>query len=120
MEYKIIKDFPLYWVYENGDIINHKTNKKVRMRQDYVVNLSCNSKVTTFSAKKVIYEAFYNDKMLKDDRIMLKNEDCEHKLHYTNLIKVKKCHSQKNRDVFEFDPDKQWKTIKGYSQYIIS
>jgi len=120
MEYKIVPNFPLYHVYKNGDIINHKTNKKVPMRYDYVVKLSNDVTRATINAKKVIYETFYCDKLCDNERIAFINEDNVNKLNYTNLIKIKKYHYLKSNEVFEFDKNKKWKNIKGFNSYIIS
>jgi len=58
-----IKNYDNYLLYENGDIINTKTNRKMEISLDsskntHRVRLNKETKTTTFNALRLIYEKF--------------------------------------------------------------
>ena len=59
MEYKIIKDFENYNLYENGDVFNSKTNQKLIINNSnnkFTIKLCKNSKSNTITLCRLIYE----------------------------------------------------------------
>lgn len=118
-----IKDCDNYLLYENGDIINTKNNKKIDMKiynSTYFVNLNKFGKYPLFSLLKLIYENFNDVVMARNDIVKFKNKDSDDKFHYTNLYLVKKKYIQQNENHEELDKTKEWKIIKNYPDYKIS
>ena len=120
-----IKNYDNYLLYENGDIINTKTNRKMEISLDsskntHRVRLNKETKTTTFNALRLIYEKFNNVELTTNEIIKLKNEDLKNKFHFTNLVKINRKDIRKNENHKELDKTKEWKIIKNYSDYKIS
>ena len=123
MEYKIIKDFENYNLYENGDIFNNKTNQKLiinNFNNKSRIKLYKNSKSITFTLGRLIYETFYNEKLTNKDIIKFKNENSDNRFHYKNLEKINRTDMFKNINHIILDTNKEWKNIKNYEDYKIS
>lgn len=118
-----IKNFDNYILYENGDIINTNTNKKLKIytnKNSYYIKLSKDGKPTSLFIFKLIYETFYNEKLTNSEIIRFKNENNQDKFHYSNLMKVNRKDIRKNENHSELDKSKEWKIIKNYHDYKIS
>lgn len=123
MEYKIIKDFENYNLYENGDVFNSKTNQKLIINNSnnkFTIKLCKNSKSNTITLCRLIYETFYNEKLTNRDIIKFKNENSDDKFHYKNLEKINRTDMFKNINHVILDINKEWKNIKNYEDYKIS
>ena len=118
-----IDNFDNYKLYENGDVINIKLNKKLSTflsRNQYFLKISIDKKKYTFNFLRLMYEKFYNEKITSNDIIRLKNENIENKFHYQNLEKVNRNDMIKNENHDELDNTKEWKIVKNYPDYKIS
>jgi hypothetical protein len=123
MEYKIIKDFENYILYENGDVLNNNTKQKLTINNSnnqYTIKLCKNSKSKTFTLIRLIYEIYYNDKLTNKDIIKFKNQNSDEKFHYKNLEKINRTDMFKNINHIILDTNKEWKNIKNYEDYKIS
>jgi hypothetical protein len=123
MEYKTIKNYENYNLYENGDVFNNKTNQKLTINNSNnqsTIKLCKNSKSNTFTLGRLIYETFYNEKLTNKDIIKFKNENSDNKFHYKNLEKINKTDMFKNINHIILDTNKEWKNIKNYDDYKIS
>ena len=122
MKYKKIENYDNYILYENGDIINSNTNKKLKIyyRNNYFVRLSKEGKTVTVFILRLIYESFYNIKLNNSEIIQLKNENIQDKFHYTNLEKINRKDMRKNENHETLDNMKEWKIVKNYPDYKIS
>lgn len=78
MEYKNIKDFDNYILYENGDVYNIKRNKQMKSRVNnghIQIGLNNNNnKKKDFTLARLIYECFYNEKVTNSEIIKFKDE----------------------------------------------
>ena len=123
MEHKIIKGFENYILYENGDIYNNKTNKKVNKKLEgtnkYKITLY-NNKNYCFTLIRLIYETFFDVKLTNSDIIRFKDENSNNKFHYKNLEKLNRTDMFKNINNEILDKNKEWKFIKDYEEYKIS
>ena len=119
MEYKLLKGYPNYKFYENGDVYNHKL-RKLSTSGNYRINLYANGKGKMFRLLVVLYELFNNKKLSSTDDIKFKNKNSKNLLHYTNLIKTKRVASHKNLNITVLDKNKKWKIIKHHPNYKIS
>lgn len=118
-----IDNFDNYKLYENGDVINIKLNKKLSTflsRNQYFLKISIDKKKYTFNFLRFMYEKFYNEKLTSSDIIRLKNENIENIFHYKNLKKVNRKDMIKNENHDELDNTKEWKIVKNYPDYKIS
>jgi hypothetical protein len=84
--YKKIYNYDNYIIYENGDIINTDTKYKIGIdfrRNTYKIRLSDNGKIKSFNLLRLLYETFYNIKLMSNEIVKLKQ--LEHNIfHYTN------------------------------------
>lgn len=124
MNHKKIKDFENYIIYDNSDIKNIKTDKKLKPEVDknynYKIGLRKKSKQYYFSLSKLVYETFSEDILKKDETIKFKDND-KNNLNYENLIKIHKTLSIIGiSDKLKLDKDKKWSVIKNYEMYQIS
>lgn len=121
MEYKNIEGFDNYIVYENGDVYNIKRNKQMKSRVNngqIKIKLSDDDGEKEFILARLIYENFYNERLLHTDIIKFK-DDNKLNIHYTNLLKIHK------RDIFKtsgqlLDENKKWVIINGFENYKVS
>jgi hypothetical protein len=119
----IFKKFHNYIIYENGDIINSKTNRKILngpQNHSYIIILNKDNKRTTFCLLRLIYEVFNNTTLTLNEVIIFKNKETPPNFHYTNLIKINKSDRWKLMNPIELDKTKIWKNIKDYDNYKIS
>jgi len=121
MEHKNIKDFEDYIVYENGEIYNIKTNKKARIetngeRRIAVLKKDNIEKCITLS--RLIYEAFYDVKLLRSDHINFIDGN-NLNFNYKNLEKIHKKYTLAKNGNVDTESDK-WKIINNFSDYKIS
>jgi hypothetical protein len=117
MEYKNINGFENYIVYENGEIFNTKTNKKISTKKNSSGFLLVRLNNITFTASRIIYEAFISK--LESNEMIIYKDNNPHNLHYKNLEKVNKSHIKKNIED-DLDKNKEWKIIPNYPDYKIS
>ena len=99
MEYKIIKGFENYGIYENGDIINVKTNRILKKSKDnlgyYKVILYNDDNKKTFRIHRLLGE-YYLDKIEGKNIIDHKDGDKEN----NDLSNLRWCnHSENNRNI---------------------
>jgi hypothetical protein len=121
MEYKIIKDFENYNLYENGDIFNNKTNQKITINNSnnkYTIKLCKNSKSNTFTLGRLIYETFYNEKLTNKDIIKFKSENSDDKFHYKNLEKINRTDMFKNINHIILDTNKEWQRQRQHQRLL--
>lgn len=124
LEYRKIKDHENYIIYENGDVCELDTKKKlkkIKKGKEYIyVELEKNDVKIKYSLKKLLYENFYNHEIKVNE--VIKFKDSNHlNFHYKNLVKMNTKDVHKNVDFGESeDKNKQWKTIKDYPDYKIS
>ena len=117
-----IDDFDNYKLYENGIIINIKTNKKLSpffSSNQYLLKIY-NEKIYSFNFLRLMYEKFYNEKLTPNDIIRLKDDTIDNKFHYNNLEKINRKDMFKNENHDELDNKKEWKFVKNYPDYKIS
>lgn len=118
MEFKQIKNFEQYLLYENGQIYNTKTKKYIKCcksdsNQQYIKLLN-NGKSYTFTLPRLIYEIFYNDVLTNNDIIKFMDNNIDN-LHYTNLKKINRTNMfKKDNNDINLDNNKIWKNIKNY------
>ena len=118
-----ILNFENYNLYENGDIINLDTNKKISIsknRNSYFIRLNKLGKTYSINILRLIYENFNNIKLTNTHIIKFKNETIKNKFHYTNLEKINRKDMFKNINHLELDNTKEWKIVKNYIDYKIS
>ena len=120
MNYKIIKGFPNYNIYENGIVYNNKRKKNVSIAKDYRFKLNNKGVSKMFRITHVLYELYYNEIITEQDDVKFINDTIKNKLHYTNLIKTIRVHPRRNMAIFKFDKSKEWKIIKNYKNYMVS
>jgi len=112
-----------YKLFENGDIINIKLNKKISVqfnKYQYLLKIHVDKKVYSFNFLRLMYEKFYNEKLTSSDIIRLKNDNAENKFHYENLEKINRKDMVKIENHDELDNTKEWKIVKNYPEYKIS
>ena len=123
MKFKNLNNFENYKLYENGDIINSNTNKKIKISKkgsSYYISLSKEKKTTTMYLPKLIYETFYNEKLSNNEIVRFKDEINQDKFHYTNLEKINRKDLRKNENHNELDKTKEWMIVKNFDDYKIS
>ena len=112
-----------YKLFENGDIINIKLNKKISIhfnKYQYELQIRADKKKYSFNFLRLMYEKFYNKKLTPNDIIILKNDTIDNKFHYENLEKINRKDMVKNENHDELDNTKEWKIVKNYPDYKIS
>jgi len=118
-----ILNFENYNLYENGDIINLDTNKKISIsknRNSYFIRLNKLGKTYSINILRLIYENFNNIKLTNTHIIKFKNETIKNKFHYTNLEKINRKDMFKNINHIKLDNTKEWKIVKNFSDYKVS
>lgn len=123
MEYKSIKEFENYIIYENGDVYNKKTKQKITINftnNQYLIKLYNDGKSKSITLIRLIYETFFNVKLTNSDIIRFKDENSDNKFHYKNLEKLNRTDMFKNINNETLDNNKEWKFIKDYEEYKIS
>lgn len=124
MEFKNIKNYEHYQLFEDGKIFNTKTKKYInytlnKNNNHYYVKLCKNKIQKTISIIKLIYENYY-DVQLNNNEIIKFIDDNNKNFHYKNLEKVKRTDMFKVEIHQELDKNKEWKIIKNYPDYKIS
>jgi hypothetical protein len=123
MEYKTIKEFENYIIYENGDVYNKKTKQKLAINftnNQYLIKLCNDGKSFSITLIRLIYDTFFNVKLTNSDIIRFKNNNSDNKFHYKNLEKLNRTDMFKNINNETLDNNKEWKFIKDYEEYKIS
>ena len=77
MEYKIIKDFDNYKIYENSDIYNITTTKQLKptWSKNYCSVKLFNGETKHYKLlSKLVYETFSGDILNKDESVIFKDQ----------------------------------------------
>jgi hypothetical protein len=123
MEYKNIKNYEHYQLFENGKIYNTKTknyvNGTINKNNQYRINLTLNGITKSFTLSRLIYENF-NNIQLEDNEIIKFVDGNDNNFHYKNLEKINRTEMFKVENHQELDKNKEWKIIKDYPDYKIS
>jgi hypothetical protein len=123
MEYKNIKNYEHYQLFENGKIYNTKTknyvNGTINKNNQYCIKLTLNGITKSFTLSRLIYENF-NNIQLEDNEIIKFVDGNDKNLHYKNLEKINRTDMFKVENHQELDKNKEWKIIKDYPDYKIS
>ena len=123
MDYRHIRGYENYILYENGDVYNTNTNKKLKVNfsnNQYHISFCKNSKQKSFTYVRVIYEMFYNDTLTNNEIIQFIDKNSEEKFNYKNLKKINRTDIFKNVNHETLDIDKEWRMINNYDDYKIS
>lgn len=145
MNYKNIKDYEHYEIYEDGKIYNTKTKNYITWQEKIdgvVVALNKNNIQKGFKLSRLIYNHFANDEVMDDEAIIFVDGNKKN-FHCTNLKKIKKIEllkqqnekqtikanekklklklekEEKNKPI-ELDNTKEWKFMKDNNEYKIS
>jgi len=89
----ILEEFPNYRIYENGEIYNIKTNRRISQRMHktghYRVSLSNkDKKIVTRTIHSLVYQAFYNKGLVKRPYAVDHIDNDKNNNHYLNLQKI--------------------------------
>jgi len=89
----ILEEFPNYKIYENGEIYNIKTNRRISQRMHknghYRVSLSNkDKKIVTRTIHSLVYQAFYNNGLVKRPYAVDHIDNNKNNNHYLNLQKI--------------------------------
>ena len=92
MNKKVLDEFPNYEIYENGQIINKKTNRNRKQRVHKSGHLRCdisnyNKKPITRTIHSLVYEAFY-DEYVAWPMVIDHIDNNKTNNHYLNLQKI--------------------------------
>lgn len=124
MEFKNIKNYEHYQIFEDGKIFNTRTKKYIRGTIRKNNNLCCvkliNNKINqTFVLSRLIYEIYYNIQ-LNNNEIIKFIDGNNYNFHYKNLKKINRTDMFKVESNQKLDENKEWKIIKDYPNYKIS
>lgn len=124
MNYKTIKNYDDYIVYENGDIYNINRNNKMKYfitNNICYIKLSKNEKRKTFVYSRLVYNHF-NDIELKSNETIKFKDNNNLNFHYQNMEKIllNNFHIKQKKTTTILDTNKKWTIIKDYSNYKIS
>jgi hypothetical protein len=124
MEYKNIKNYENYHLFEDGKIFNTKNKKYIKGTFDKNNNicrikLLNNNSQKSFLLTRLIYENFYNTQ-LNNNEIIRFIDNNDKNFHYKNLEKVNRTDMFKVKYHQELDKNKEWKVINNYPDYKIS
>ena len=124
MEYKKVKNFENYIIFENGSVLNTKTGKDIKEflnkhNNQYYIRLTNNGKNSTFTLSRLVYETYYDEKLTTREIISFKDGN-KTNFHYKNLVKVKRIDMFKSNEEIILDTSKEWKKIENYDDYYIS
>lgn len=124
MNYKTIKNYDDYIVYENGDIYNINRNNKMKYfitNNICYIKLSKNEKRKTFVYSRLVYNHF-NDIELKSNETIKFKDNNNLNFHYENMEKIllNNFNIKQKKTTTILDTNKKWTIIKDYSNYKIS
>ena len=145
LQYKNIKGYEHYKLYENGKVYNTKTNNIlswVEYSDGFAINLTKDNKSKSFRLARLMYMHYCDDELTNEDIVQFVDGN-KRNFNYTNLKKIKKIDMLKQNNVkhtekaiekknkiklekeeqnkpIELDKSKEWRFMKDNDEYKIS